>query len=124
MVRTGLLTTIGLLDTVYVTFYRETDLGRRCRLSGHKVALLFDSRVQHEGAGLWRHTVQANRWRDRLHLRNQLPDELSGPDLGTLPLCKALEVVHGELHSVRYRHQELVLPLWQYLRELAGLFSR
>jgi len=42
---------IGLFDEAYHTFYEETDLCRRARLAGWRVALLAECGVYHHGGG-------------------------------------------------------------------------
>lgn len=49
--RVAMLASIGLFDETYHTFYEETDLCRRARLSGWRVALLSDLGIYHKGAG-------------------------------------------------------------------------
>lgn len=124
MIRVGLLTRIGWLDTVYGTFYEETDLCRRCRLEGSRVGLIFQSLVRHEEGGHWRRSVRRNRWRDYLYLRNQLLYELSEPHRGLLPLVRLWKIVRGQLYSLRHGNDRVALPLWHYPRVLAGLLLR
>ncbi|MEV7955319.1 glycosyltransferase family 2 protein [Streptomyces sp. NPDC088141] len=50
-VRGSLLRTIGLFDPVFHTYYEETDLCRRARWAGWRVALLLDVGIQHFGGG-------------------------------------------------------------------------
>lgn len=50
-VRAALLRTVGLLDEVFHTYYEETDLCRRSRWAGWRVALLLDVGIQHFGGG-------------------------------------------------------------------------
>jgi glycosyltransferase involved in cell wall biosynthesis/GT2 family glycosyltransferase len=114
LVRTALLKQIGFLDPVYGTFYEETDLCRRCRLVGHRVGVLIESRVQHQGGGHWRQSAAANRWRDRLYLRNQLLYKLSEPDIPSWAIQRTWEVVIGQIHSICNRKEDLVLPMHQY----------
>lgn len=47
--RTDLLRRIGLLDEVYHSFYEETELCRRARLAGWRVALVTDCGIHHHG---------------------------------------------------------------------------
>lgn len=47
--RADLLQRIGLFDEVYHTFYEETDLCRRARLAGWRVALLTECGIYHHG---------------------------------------------------------------------------
>ncbi len=49
--RGDLLRRIGLFDETYHTFYEETDLCRRARLAGWRVALLTAFGVYHHGGG-------------------------------------------------------------------------
>ncbi|CAM5677933.1 hypothetical protein SALBM311S_02142 [Streptomyces alboniger] len=50
-VRATLLRTVGLFDKVFHTYYEETDLCRRARWAGWRVALLLDVGIQHFGGG-------------------------------------------------------------------------
>ncbi|GAA0731073.1 glycosyltransferase family 2 protein [Dactylosporangium roseum] len=50
-VRAEVFAKIGLLDPVFHTYYEETDLCRRVRWAGWRVALLLDLGVQHYGGG-------------------------------------------------------------------------
>ncbi|MFJ7342434.1 glycosyltransferase family 2 protein [Streptomyces sp. NPDC101110] len=50
-VRTALLRTVGLFDEVFHTYYEETDLCRRARWAGWRVALLLNLGIQHYGGG-------------------------------------------------------------------------
>ncbi len=50
-VRSDALRTVGLFDEVFHTYYEETDLCRRTRWAGWRVALLLDLGIQHKGGG-------------------------------------------------------------------------
>ncbi|MER6086794.1 glycosyltransferase family 2 protein [Streptomyces bluensis] len=50
-VRAELLRTVGLFDEVFHTYYEETDLCRRARWAGWRVALILDAGIQHFGGG-------------------------------------------------------------------------
>jgi GT2 family glycosyltransferase len=50
-VRAELLRTVGLFDEVFHTYYEETDLCRRVRWAGWRVALVLDAGIQHFGGG-------------------------------------------------------------------------
>jgi GT2 family glycosyltransferase len=65
--RVEVLRGIGLLDATYHTYYEETDLCRRARWAGWRVALLLDVGVQHHGGGNTGHSL----YRRRLMLRNK-----------------------------------------------------
>jgi GT2 family glycosyltransferase len=49
--RTEVLRRVGLFDPVYHTYYEETDLCRRVRWAGGRVALLLDASIEHYGGG-------------------------------------------------------------------------
>jgi hypothetical protein len=49
--RADMLRTIGLLDEIYHSFYEDTELCRRARLGGWRVALLTDCGIHHYGGG-------------------------------------------------------------------------
>jgi GT2 family glycosyltransferase len=57
----------GFFDSVYHTYYEETDLCRRVRWHGYRVALLLDASIQHKGGG----SAQASRYRSYHMLRNR-----------------------------------------------------
>lgn len=50
-VRAEVLRTLGLFDPVFHTYYEETDLCRRARWAGWRVALNLDLGIQHYGGG-------------------------------------------------------------------------
>ncbi|MCG6497018.1 glycosyltransferase family 2 protein [Kitasatospora sp. A2-31] len=50
-VRAEVLRTLGLFDRVFHTYYEETDLCRRARWAGWRVALNLDLGIQHYGGG-------------------------------------------------------------------------
>ncbi|MCX4666484.1 glycosyltransferase family 2 protein [Streptomyces sp. NBC_01381] len=50
-VRADALRKTGLFDEVFHTYYEETDLCRRVRWAGWRVALLLDLGIQHKGGG-------------------------------------------------------------------------
>ncbi len=50
-VRAEVLRSVGLFDEVFHTYYEETDLCRRTRWAGWRVALLLDAGIQHFGGG-------------------------------------------------------------------------
>lgn len=49
--RADMLRRIDIFDETYHTFYEETDLCRRARIAGWRVALLTDLGIYHKGAG-------------------------------------------------------------------------
>lgn len=49
--RADMLRRIGIFDEMYHSFYEETDLCRRARVAGWRVALLADLGIYHRGAG-------------------------------------------------------------------------
>lgn len=114
MMRMSLARKIGLLDPAYVTFYEETDLCRRSLLAGQKVAILMDSRVQHFGGGNWKMNLKAHYKRDRLMLRNQLLYTVSGAESKFSMVAETLRVVSHGIKTVWFRHDDIILPRWQY----------
>ncbi len=50
-VRAEVLRSVGMFDEVFHTYYEETDLCRRTRWAGWRVALLLDAGIQHYGGG-------------------------------------------------------------------------
>lgn len=65
--RTEVLRRIGLFDAAYHSYYEESDLCRRTRWAGWRVALLLDHTIQHFGGGGSRHSL----YRRRKMLRNK-----------------------------------------------------
>lgn len=124
LVRLSLTRSIGQLDPVYGTFYEETDLCRRCRLAGSKVALLLDSRVKHFGGGNWSSSRERRIERDILYLRNQMLYHLSDePNLiGSLGVAPVL--VARQLRELSNRRYDTCLPTFQYWRVLWSLLGR
>lgn len=114
MLRLNVAQVIGLLDPVYGSFYEETDLCRRCRLAGHKVALLLDSKVQHYGGGNWKNTAETRRQRDHLFLRNQFLYYLSGADSRRSMGFIAARVLIRQMKAVWLRREDVTLPFWRY----------
>jgi GT2 family glycosyltransferase len=114
LVRADLLREIGAFDTVYVIFYEETDLCRRCTLAGRRVGILLDSRVKHYGGGFWRSSVGRHRWRDELMLRNQFIFELSGCKTWPGMLVKSVRVFCCQVRNLFNHNQRLCLSLWNY----------
>lgn len=85
--RVEVLRRIGLFDAAYHTYYEETDLCRRTRWAGWRVALLLDQAIQHFGGG----GTRASLYRRRKMLRNKYyflfsDPEWSGPDAARLAL--------------------------------------
>lgn len=115
MLRAGLTRRVGLLDPVYHTFYEETDFCRRCRLAGRRVAILFDSKVQHYGGGNWKRDLKKRLSRDRFFLRNQFLFYISGVNSRLMMPTAALRVLARQLKAVVARHEDVILPPWQYV---------
>lgn len=65
--RMDVLRRIGFFDPAYHTFYEETDLCRRVRWAGWRVALLTDEGIQHHGGS----EGPASKYRRRHMLRNK-----------------------------------------------------
>lgn len=65
--RTEVLRQVGLFDPTYHTYYEESDLCRRARWAGWRVALLLDLGIQHYGEG----GTGASLYRRRHMLRNK-----------------------------------------------------
>lgn len=63
--RATMLDSTGLFDEVFHTYYEETDLCRRARWAGWRVALVLDLGIQHYGGG---GTINAGRYR-RIQMR-------------------------------------------------------
>lgn len=74
--RVEVLRRIGLFDPTYHTYYEETDLCRRTRWAGWRVALLLDLGIQHFGGG----GTRASLYRRRKMLRNKYYFLLSDPE--------------------------------------------
>jgi GT2 family glycosyltransferase len=65
----------GCLDPLYHTYYEETDLCRRVRWCGYRVALLLDATTQHRGGG----SGPASAYRTYHMLRNRYVFALTDP---------------------------------------------
>ncbi|HEX6715479.1 MAG TPA: glycosyltransferase family 2 protein [Pyrinomonadaceae bacterium] len=114
MLRLKLAERIGLLDPVYGTFYEETDLCRRCLLSGHKVAILLNSRVQHYGGGNWKSNLTKHHRRDLLMLRNRFLYAVSGAKSRASMAIETFRVLAHEIRTVLFHLDDVILPWWRY----------
>jgi GT2 family glycosyltransferase len=114
MVRTSITACIGMLDPVYGSFYEETDLCRRCRLSGRGVCLVLDSKVKHFGGGNWKRNRARNIERDYLYLRNQFLFFLSLPQPISTRMRIAIKLIYEHVTKLRYRLDHTRMPLWRY----------
>jgi GT2 family glycosyltransferase len=123
MLRLDLVPRIGLLDPLYVTFYEETDLCRRCLLAGSKVGLVFDSMVQHYGGGNWRGDSLRRRERDLLFLRNQLFFYLSCEASGVGVARTLFGLVRRHYRALRYGSEDVVLN-WTAYPQILGAFLK
>ncbi len=65
--RADVIRDVGAFDVTYHTYYEETDLCRRARWAGWRVALLLDLSIQHHGEG----GTRASLYRRRHMLRNK-----------------------------------------------------
>ena len=65
----------GWLDPIYHTYYEETDLCRRVRWCGYRVALLLDATIQHHGGG----SAPVSAYRTYHMLRNRYLFALTDP---------------------------------------------
>lgn len=114
MLRVGLLPRIGLLDPIYVTFYEETDLCRRCLLAGRRVGIVLESKVKHFEGGNWKRSARDHMVRDHLFLRNQFLYFLSLPSGGLKPLRTFLSILADQARVVRRKEKAIILPAWRY----------
>jgi len=76
--RTVVLRQVGLFDPAYHTYYEESDLCRRARWVGWRVALLLDLGIQHVGEG----GTHASLYRRRHMLRNKYYFLFTDPEWG------------------------------------------
>jgi len=83
--RSAVLRDVGLLDVTYHSYYEESDLCRRARWAGWRVALLLALKVQHYGGGDTRYSS----YRRRHMLRNKYYFLATDPDWD-LPAAAAL----------------------------------
>lgn len=74
--RADVLEQVGLFDATYHTYYEETDLCRRVRWAGWRVALVLNLGIQHYGGGGTRASV----YRRRRMLRNKYYFLLTDPE--------------------------------------------
>lgn|GEM_PF-2418265 len=91
MCRTAVLRDVGLLDERYHTYYEESDLCRRARWAGWRVALVLDVGVQHYGGG-----TGSSPYRRRHMLRNKYYFLLTDPGW---PLPEAFRLAARWLRS-------------------------
>ncbi|MGH3328455.1 MAG: glycosyltransferase family 2 protein [Streptomycetales bacterium] len=82
--RTAVLRQVGLFDPAYHTYYEESDLCRRARWAGWRVALLLDLGIQHMGEG----GTHASLYRRRHMLRNKYYFLFTDPEWGWFPTCR------------------------------------
>ncbi len=113
IVRMELIPSIGYLDPVYGTFYEETDLCRRCSLSGNKIALLLESKVKHYEGGHWKKNKVAHYKRDRLFLRNQFLFLLSDPLKRSFLVQFAL-IVLNQTEAIIKKQKNIILSIYHY----------
>ena len=123
MLRLSLVPRIGLLDPIYRTFYEETDLCRRCLLSGHQVGLVLSSRVKHYGGGNWKRSKKEHIMRDFLLLRNQFFFYLSITNSSLSTFRAFITILIGQIGVVTKNEKEIVLPLWRYPSVLLSFLS-
>jgi GT2 family glycosyltransferase len=83
-VRASLLHSVGLFDEVFHTYYEETDLCRRARWAGWRVALLLDAGIQHFGGG----GTAGSRYRRVQMRRNRYYYLLTDIDWHPLPMLR------------------------------------
>jgi GT2 family glycosyltransferase len=114
MMRTNLVTKIGLLDPLYGTFYEETDLCRRARYGGYGVAIVLDSRVKHYEGGHWRRTRRDHLHRDMLFLRNQYVYFMSDAETAPAALYCGFKVFLRQMRAMLFGEHQLRLALWRY----------
>lgn len=114
MMRTNLVTRIGMLDPLYGTFYEETDLCRRARYGGHAVALVLDSLVKHYEGGHWRRTRRDHLHRDMLFLRNQYVYFVSEAKTTPAAVYCGIKVFMRQMHAMLFGEHQLKLALWRY----------
>jgi GT2 family glycosyltransferase len=124
MLRTELVRKIGLLDPVYETFYEETDLCRRCLLTGAKVAIVLESRVKHYEGGNWRRSPADHIRRDRLLLRNQYIYFLSDQHQPLAILAQGASLFRSHLNIIRRGEMRIRLGFQHYPHVLAGFVRR
>jgi GT2 family glycosyltransferase len=74
--RADVIRHVGAFDPEYHTYYEETDLCRRARWAGWRVALLLDLGIQHYGEG----GTRASLYRRRRMLRNKYYYLFTDPD--------------------------------------------
>ena len=74
--RTDVVREVGAFDVAYHTYYEESDLCRRARWAGWRVALLLDFGLQHYGEG----GTHASLYRRRHMLRNKYYFLLTDPE--------------------------------------------
>jgi GT2 family glycosyltransferase len=123
MFRIASIPRVGLLDTVYGSFYEETDLCRRHALAGLKTAIVFGSKVQHFGGGNWKSNCKGRLTRDHLFLRNQFIFYLSGEITAGKRMQRVLELAVRHYQAVRHGREDVTLPWWRYPVVLADVLK-
>jgi GT2 family glycosyltransferase len=123
MLRSDLVRKVGLLDPLYVTFYEETDLCRRCILSGKRVCIVLGSKVKHFEGGNWKRSREDHIRRDHLFLRNQFFFFLSAAR-GWESVRVFVGLLREHLRAIRRREKNLVLPMHRYPSVLLSFLSK
>lgn len=101
LIRTKRLEVVGLLEERLGSFYEETELCRRMRLSGGRIGIVAHSRVRHLGGGYWRRTWFSNLRRDFFYFRNEFLFRLSGAIGLRCLAAEAWGTARGQLRRLR-----------------------
>lgn len=123
MMRLSLIPWIGLLDPLYITFYEETDLCRRCLLAGHRVGLVLDSKIKHYEGGNWKRSEADHIKRDFLFLRNQFLFHLTASSGVFFTVSMFTRTLKGQLGLLFRGGKDVILPLWRYPSVLLSALS-
>jgi GT2 family glycosyltransferase len=142
-VRRDVFESIGLLDTLYHTFYEEIDFCRRAAFNGYKIALVPRSRYHHYRGAIWKANPTTKREREKRMDRSHLIYSLTDPQrsrLGnighffvTLSLECASQLVRlrfyrlsdlAKLQSIILRTLPLILDKWKRDRSRVGEVGR
>jgi GT2 family glycosyltransferase len=108
----------GFLDPLYHTYYEETDLCRRVRWCGYRVALLLDATIQHKGGG----SAAVSEYRTYHMLRNRFLFALTDPTWTPAELVRVCAIWWGQIvaMTLRLRRDAAFAPTPAIAARIAG----
>lgn len=122
---------IGLFDELYGNFYEETSFCRKVRMSGFRIGIVYASRVQHKGGGMWSGNAIARRRRNYYYSRNKYVFLITDPERNWARKCRILwkwflydlRDAVGRQENISSLGQLVMIYLWLLWR-LPALISR